>query len=76
MSLQSWLADRDPMLVGLLLVANVVVALYFVPTAVAVGRGVRRAWLVALINILLGCTAVAWVVALMMAVGPRRAPKP
>lgn len=58
----------DPILLGLLAAVNALVALYFVPTAIAVGRGVRRAWLVALLNVVLGWTAIVWILVLMHAV--------
>ena len=44
-----------------------VVALYFVPTIVAVVRKVTNQGSVAVINVLLGWTIIGWIVALAMA---------
>ena len=54
----------------------VILVLYFVPTAVAVARRHRNALGIFLLNLFLGGTGVAWVIALVWAVyrgptGPR-----
>lgn len=53
--------------VGLL----VIVLAYFIPTAVAFGRGVPNKGSVMVVNVFLGWTVVGWVVALAMAARSR-----
>jgi hypothetical protein len=52
---------------GLLLLLLVAVALYFVPTGVAMGRRVSNVGGVAIVNLLLGWSVVGWGAALVMA---------
>jgi len=57
--------------VDLTLYLPIFVMLYFVPTAVAWSRNHPNAGMIAVINVFLGWTGVAWVIALAMAVAPR-----
>lgn len=52
--------------------AIVVIAVYFLPTIVAVGRAHHNASAILVINLFLGWTVLGWVVALAMAVTPTK----
>ena len=54
-----------------LFVLVMAVAIYFIPTMVALDRHVVNKWSVAVINVFLGWTLIGWVVALAMAVRTR-----
>ena len=51
-----------------LVVLGIVFGLYFLPTIIAVARGVSSVWSIVVINAFLGWTLVGWVIALAMAV--------
>ena len=49
-----------------------VIALYFIPTIIALARSMPNTGSVAVINLLLGWTVIGWIVALAMSVGAGR----
>ena len=59
----------------LTLAATLLVLLYFLPTLLALSRGAAARWQVVVLNLLLGWTGAAWVVAFLLALGPRQ-PRP
>jgi hypothetical protein len=64
--------DSNPFL-GFLILA-LLLGLYFLPTIIALDRGVVNKWSVLVINLLLGWTLIGWAVALAMAVRTQREP--
>ena len=66
-------ADSNPFL-GFLILA-ILLGIYFIPTMVALDRGVMNKWSVLVINLLLGWTLIGWAVALAMAVRTQREPQ-
>jgi len=52
----------------------VIIALYFLPSLVAMQRQVPNVGTVLVLNLFLGCTFVGWVLALALACGPQRHP--
>ncbi|KQV12513.1 MULTISPECIES: superinfection immunity protein [unclassified Kitasatospora] len=62
------MASSDGLTVGLVVLVIVAALLYFVPTVIALVRGVPNRGSVVVINVFLGWTLIGWVVALAMAV--------
>ncbi len=52
-------------------IAVVLIALYFLPTVVAVARGHHNSGSISLVNLLLGWTFIGWVVALVWSVSAK-----
>ena len=63
----------QPGLFGLFVLwALLLIPLYFLPTLIAAGRHCRNTGIVFLVNLLAGWTAIGWIVALVLAFGPKR----
>lgn len=63
-------------LLGATVLALLSLVVYLLPSLVAFNRGVENRWLVLLINIVFGASAIGWLIALYLATRKIKAPLP